>query len=185
MDNTFEQPPNDVSVSDGFGDKAVRYEEPYYYNNAPFMVSQGVRLVSADTNGAATVTLDPISLSASGGSAVYSGYGWKDFYRNTVVIPTRVGVSVSTIDTLDATSTADASATSQLFRHPQWFSGTACTVKAYANPAYFAADLLDTGVTTPTEHLTSATVRINGQIVRSYPEDYSGHTMVQAAVTGE
>jgi len=165
QDYTFGQnePGNPLAASDGLGDPAVAVNDGRQPN---YVVSEGARMLTADTGGKATVTLPPVALSASGGAG-----GWSSDNAGEYISPTWVSLSVLVSDPIDASSTAGTVDP----HHPQWFSGTACTVQASANPAYFTYNgqtRYNKSVTAPPAYLRSATVRINGQIVRSYPEDY-------------
>ncbi len=164
-DYTFGQnePGNPLVASDGLGDPPAAVNDGRQPN---YVVSEGARMLTADTGGKATVTLPPVALSASGGAG-----GWSSDNAGEYISPTWVSLSVLIVNPIDASSTAGTVDP----HHPQWFSGTACTVQASANPAYFTYNgqtRYNKSVTAPPVYLRSATVRINGQIVRSYPEDY-------------
>jgi len=165
-----------LAASDGLGDPCVHVEVDASPDRPGGRAwSQGARLVSADTGGQAVVTLPAVSLSASGGGATDS------HYTGEPMPPVEVNLSVQVFDPVSVWSTADVNnPVTAVMRDAsgsdaQWVSGTACVVWAAADPSYLnGREFVAPGETLapPPVYVRSATLRINDQIVRSYPEDY-------------
>ncbi len=151
-----------LTVDDGLGDPSFRQitgsplGSPYVEKSVS---ASGTRIVSHDTGGQSVITFDPVTLASNSG-----------FINDNGDFPDVVMLKVSVLYPVTAASTAGTVDP----KNPAWFSGTACTAVGIADlNLLYGGQVSGAGIPSG-DYITSATLKIGGSIVKSYPEDYIG-----------